>query len=1095
MPIARSVIPLVLSFASIASVAPISLAEPLPPAPVTPRPELVYDAPFFPGAVYDQEVPTPDSLLGFALGSRGATHAKIEQCLKTWAEKFPTRCKLVEYARTHENRACYYFVISSEENIANLPSLKTSLAKLADPRTTSASEADSLITKVPGVAWLAYNIHGDENSPSDTAIALSYHLLADTREETKQLLRDLVVIIDPIQNPDGRDRFLKMVAEHRGNVPNTDDQSLLHTGYFPQGRTNHYNFDLNRDWVYATQPETRGRILVLREWTPLLFTDGHELETQDTYLFSPPREPINTNIPEPTRKKWGDIFGKDQAEAFDKFGWRYYTGEWADNWYPGYSDAYASYRGAIGILDEQARIQEDGVRHANDQVETYREAIHHNIVSAVANLTTLQKNLRDIYKDYLAGRRLAMDEKGRYGKRAFAVMPTPNRARLNHFLDTLKLHGVEALETTADFTSAATDQLGRAIEKQTFPKGTILIPNRQPEAHLLAAMLEFDPRFSEQTLTDERRELLRFHRSKMYDVTAWNLTMQFGLEAFELQAGLPAGAKIQMDDKRGVTAEKIRDVGGEPVGNASNSNAAIHGSLGKVPENEGGGAALQGFAIPGGSDDALAIAAHLLEQGYKLRVTSRDTKLGETSLPRGSIIIQRQENQNTPGRFEGSRLEVLTRLQREIATATKSNLPNLVPLTTGLAPGDLPDIGGEYFPLLERPRIAVLARGSADLYDFGSIWWALDHQLGMQASYLAEDEVVPSADLRRYNVIVIPNRFAGDLPEPIIAALKPWIESGGTLIAMGSSAAALAAEKPGLSKVRKLDDVIGKTDDYALTILREWAGRTTTADLEATWATKPSMELKFPWTGALAPEDKPSEDELKRRDKWLSIFMPSGAILAARADDKHWLTLGVNDNLGWLPVTVGNGPVLMAGEGVEAPIRLGVFTPAPKSEANAPASKSAPNSPASKSEANSKEASNTKSTSASAPSPSGRGQGEGSRSSPASSSASSSSSSSDSKDDKKEEKKDDKPKANLIGWSPVPEGQEMTLRMSGLLWPEAAHRLASAPYVTRESLGRGQVILFSESPTLRGASPATTRLFLNAVILGPGLGASHPIKP
>ncbi len=1024
-------------------------AEPFPAAPPTPRAELVYEEPFFPGAIYDKAIPTPESLLGFEVGQRGSTHAQIEKCLKAWADAAPTRTRLVEYARTHENRACYYLVISSESNIRDLGDLKKNLAKLADPRTTTAAEADQLASTIPGVAWLAYNIHGDENSPSDTAIALAYHLLADTRDETKALLNDLVVVIDPLQNPDGRDRFLKMVAEHRGNVRNTDDQSLLHTGYYPQGRTNHYQFDLNRDWVYATQPETRGRIAALREWTPLLFCDGHELSPQDTYLFSPPREPINFNIPETTRKRWGDKFAEDQAAAFDKFGWRYYTGEWADNWFPGYSDAYASYRGAIGILTEQARIQEDGVRKQNQIVETYRETVHHNIVSSVANLTTLKNNLRDIYKDYLAARRAAVDEKSRYGTRAWAIAPTDNTSRLNRLIETLRLHGVEVFETNAEFTSEAKDQLGRTIAEQKFPGGTILIPNRQPEAHLLAAMLEFDPRMLDETLTEERRELLRFGRSKMYDLTAWNLTMLYGVEAYELPDA--TGARYDKDP----IVEQRRE----------------GGLVGDI-----GGQQSTWLAIPGDDDSAVQVASRLMEHGINVRLLTRDSEFDGIALSRGTLCVFVADNPQLTKKS----LPPSDRATKDGDPGALNELENLVAgaatagairMRSGLAPGDLPDIGGEFFPLLERPRIAVLARGSLDYYDYGSVWWTLDHHLGIQASYLAEDDVAPNADLRRYNVIVIPNRWAGALPDSLIANLKPWIQNGGTLIAMGSAAAALAAEKPGLSQVRQLPDVLTKLEPYALQIIREWEGRTQTADIASAWLNAPTKDITYPWSPALSAE-KPSDDERKRRDLWQGVFMPTGAILAARFDDKHWLTFGCNDARGWLPVPFGSNPILMTADNVETPVRLGAFLP-------------------------------------SSPSPSGGGSASlraGERDTgdaaspiatadtkPRATDANDNNKTNEAKDESKAEEK--KPSPTMIGWAPVPEGHDLYLRMSGLLWPEAAHRVANAAYVTRERVGRGQIILFASPPTTRGSQPGVARLFLNAVIFGPGLGASHPIDP
>ena len=319
-----------------------------------------YTVPFVANASYDASVESPDDLLGYVLGSKAVTAAEVEKCIKTWASA-SDHARLVEYGKSHEGRRLHYVIVSSPENLAKLETIKTNISRLADPRKLDNDTISELIESTPPVAWLAYTIHGDETEGSDAALAVLYHLLADTSDTTAELLRDTLVVIDPLMNPDGRDRFLKMVAENRGTLPNYDERSAVHTGYWPAGRGNHYLFDLNRDWILAIHPETRGRIQAMRAWNPLLLVDAHGMSPQDTHLFSPPREPINPNIPR-HRAKWGEVFAADQAREFDRQGWLYYTGEWHEEWYPGYTDAWASYRGAIGILYEQASIAEDGVR-------------------------------------------------------------------------------------------------------------------------------------------------------------------------------------------------------------------------------------------------------------------------------------------------------------------------------------------------------------------------------------------------------------------------------------------------------------------------------------------------------------------------------------------------------------------------------------------------------------------------------------------------------------------------------------------------------------------------------------------------------------
>ncbi|MBM3853104.1 MAG: hypothetical protein FJ399_08095, partial [Verrucomicrobia bacterium] len=364
----------------LALVPPAHGQAPLPPSPLS---GLAYDVPYFPGARYEAAVPAPEAVLGFPVGTRPATPAQIERICRALAEKSP-RVRLVSYGTTHQGRPLFYLVIATPAQLARLDALKADLAQLADPRTVTAAEGDRLAATLPAVAWMAYAIHGDELSAGDGALAVAHHLAAGTGDDVKALLESLVVIIDPLMNPDGRERCLTVVAQNRTGQPSVDDQSMLHTDAWPSGRTNHYLFDMNRDWLWATQPETRGRIRAVSEWHPHYFMEGHEMGAQDTFLFMPAREPVNPNLPA-TAKAWEERFARDQAAAFDARGWRYYTGEWNENWYPGYSASWAALRGAIGNLYEQAGIVTDAVRRPEGTLESYRESVHKQVVSTMAN--------------------------------------------------------------------------------------------------------------------------------------------------------------------------------------------------------------------------------------------------------------------------------------------------------------------------------------------------------------------------------------------------------------------------------------------------------------------------------------------------------------------------------------------------------------------------------------------------------------------------------------------------------------------------------------------------------------------------------------
>lgn len=986
----RSIPLMFLTAALAALIASYATAQPaLAPTPIA---DLVYDDPFFPGVAYNPAVPAPESVLGFRPGDRAAKHAEIERVFKALADA-SDRATLFTHGVTHEGRTLYHLAISSPDNIRRLDAIKADLEKLADPRSLRPREGDRLVQTTPAVAWLGYSIHGDETSGADAALAVAHHFIAANDDETRRLLDSVVVVIDPMMNPDGRDRYLQMVAEHRAANPNVDDQSLLHGGYWPAGRGNHYLFDLNRDWIFATQPESRGRIAAVSAWRPMLFVDAHEMGPQDTYLFSPAREPINPNIPE-SRDKWLDVFSKDQAAAFDSRGWRYYTGEWSENWYPGYSDAWATYRGAIGILYEMAGLTEDGVLRPEGRVKTYREAVHKQAVSSVANVRTLAANHEAILRDFLLERtrNIAGGEPGA-APIVWAIPPSENIGRRDALLDTLRVQGIEMHVARDGFTSPrATDQLGRTFENHAIPAGTVLIPAAQPEAPLARALLEFDPRMTAEFLESERRELLRFGRSRLYDITGWNLTMLHGVEAFTLEQPMPANA--------------VRfETPAPSAGGVDNPDAPV------------------GFVIPGVDDRAVVAAARLLERGVQVRVADEPFRFDDADYPRGSIVIARADNRAD----EPAMLESLRAVCAELGLRATG-------FASGLAPGDLADLGGSHFILLNRPRIAIITRTGVSTTDSGSTWFTIDRRLGIRATLL-DAASVAGADLRRYNVIVLPSAFGAALDGRTLERLSEWVRAGGTLVASGSSARRLAREDSGLSSVRQLPDVLDDLTDYRVGLVREWRGRSEEIDTESLWSATPKATGDDPLGDFDAP--KQGKDELEREDRWRSIFMPQGAIVAGRTDDKHWLTFGAG---GFVPVIFGNDPILMTTGGAAAAVRVGVW-------------------------------SNTNSShDAGAESTAGEGPEESDTSRPAA-------------------------KPTWIGWGPTPPGQELRVRMSGLLWPEASRRIANAAYATVERRGRGQVVLFASAPTFRAATMGPTRLFLNAVVFGPGFASSHIIEP
>ena len=329
-------------------------------------------------------------------------------------------------------------------------------------------------------------------------------------------------------------------------------------------------------------------------------------------------------------------------------------------------------------------------------------------------------------------------------------------------------------------------------------------------------------------------------------------------------------------------------------------------------------------------------------------------------------------------------------------------------INSGYGAEELPDWGGRHFRLLERPQIAILSHAGFNSYDVGVSWWSIDHHLGIRHSQI-NSSLTNYADLRRYNTIVIPSGY-NQMSEYQKEALLDWINQGGTLIAHNQSTRLIA--NTDMTNTQLLPNALENSNQYNFDLMREILALDINIDREKIHNNKVDTNINYPWETS---EEENSEEMLMSRDKWQSIFMPSGAMVAGRVDQKHWLSFGTDE---MLPLLYGNSPVQMTGDNVEAVVRIGELVP--NSQSN-----------------------NTK----------------------------------------------------RINWSSIPKGYDLNVRMSGLVWPEAAQRIANSAYLTREKIGKGQVILFSGEPNFRGAARGTNRLWLNALVYGAGLGTDARINP
>lgn len=902
-------------------------------------------------ATLDPQVPAPEAYIPHAIGADAVRYEPLVRYLQALAEASPF-VTIQTHGTTHEGRTLYHLTITSEENHARLAAIKADNARLHDPRGLSEADGNRLVDSMPAIAWMAYSIHGDELSSTDAAVQLAYQLAAGTDPATKALRDELVIHVDPLMNPDGRERFLAQLEHLRGKVPNTDHQAMHHRGLWSAGRGNHYLFDMNRDWLMQVHPETRGRAAVLLAWHPHLLVDSHEMGTQETYLMEPPREPVSGYLPASNRS-WRKQFSREQAAAFDRRGWSYYTQEWYEDWYPGYTNAWSGHIGAIGLLYEQGRTSGHAVRQEAGNVVTYRDAVDHQLTSSLANLETLRANRKAILGDFLADRRWAVSAASPFGG-VFLMPPHADTARARQFAELLTRHGIEFGYADTSFQARGLTSLwGDSAETREFPAGTLVVRSNQPHRRLVHANLSFDPRMSEAFLRDERKDIENREGTRVYDVTGWSLPMAYGLDSW--------------------WAEAVPEVPMSAVSPAAPAPPA------DVP------AADFGYLIDGASSDIYRAITTLLEDGRRIRAATKPFTVSGRSYAPGAILLRNNEN-----------AEDLHAAMNRLAKA----LPIDVRATDTALCESGPDLGGVRYVLLERPRVAIASQYPISTTSFGAAWHLLDARVGLRCSPLNVQNL-GSADLRTYNVLIIPDAgSAGALRAVLGEALDPlksWIAGGGTLIAWGDAAGVLADEELGLSSVRLKRDVLGELEAYESALRDEDSARNPEFDPDHVWRrdhvwTPPAAANGDSQDEGHEAPDRPEGDALKRLDAWQRLFNPAGgALVAAQLNPDHWICSGLGERL---PVLLAGSYLLMSKEFGAAPVRL---------------------------------------------------------------------------------------------------AEERQLRLSGLLWPEYRARAARTAYTTVERLGSGQVILFVTEPCFRGYHEGSARLLLNAVLLGPGLGADQPV--
>ena len=700
-----------------------------------------------PAASGVEAISSLSQVVGVELGEDVPDSEQVLRLAREIAARWPQRVRLVEYARSLEGRDLVLLIIAAPENLARLPEIRADLARLGDIRTTEAGAIVPGVDELPAILWIAGSVHGDEASGGDAALALATYLAASRSAEVETILANLVVVIDPLQNPDGRARFVASLRQARGIEADPEPTSAEHEQPWPGGRFSHDLFDLNRDWFALTHPETAGRVRAMLEWHPTVVVDLHEMGAEMGYFFAPPATPVNPLLA-PGYEELIRVVARANAAAFDARGWRYWTGEIFDSFYPGYGETWPSLGGAIGMTYEQASARGRVTRLKDGTLLEYRATVQHHLLAAFSTCQEVASERARFLKAWAAFRRDAVTD-GRKGPlQAFLLEEGGDPTRAAALADLLVRQGIEV---------SRSDGSG-------LPAPGFVVPLAQPLGRLARCLLQRQTAMgSDFEKEQERRDSKRLP-DEIYDVTAWSLPLLWGVPTREL-AGLPSAGTL--------TAVKAGDA---PPG-------AVRGE-GRV-----------GYLLAWRGIEAAQALAASLRAKVDVSVAAKPFVVGGRRFDRGTLVVRRAAN---PEDLAGRMSEIARRFGVEVFG-----------VDSGLTDEGI-DLGSNEVLRVTAPRVALAWDVPTAASGAGDVRYTLERVVGYPITVVRTASLA-TADLSHFDVIILPESWSargtymGVLGERGLGRIGQWVSEGGVLVAIGEGASALTEEKVALlsSKVEK----------------------------------------------------------------------------------------------------------------------------------------------------------------------------------------------------------------------------------------------------------------------------------------------------
>ncbi len=709
---------------------------------------------FEPGIAYNKSIPSPEETLGYPLGTRFTIYSDVIHYFKKLSEASP-RISLHTYGETYEKRNLYYLIITSATNQGNIEKIRTNNLKLADPVNTSPQEAAVMMKTQPVVVSYSYNIHGNEASSTEAAMQVAYRLAATDDATAKSILENTVFVMMPCINPDGRDRYVYWVNSVQRDQIAAGPRDLEHYAPWPNGRTNHYWFDLNRDWIWGIHPESRGHTAVYQQWMPQVHVDYHEQGYHNNYFTVPGTTPRNLLLPD-AYEALADTIGKANIAAFDEHQISYFTREAFDFFYPGYGSSYPSVMGAIGMLTEQGGISAGLAVKTNDEyILTFRQRIFDHYLTSMATLAKAAEQ-RPLFLDYTWK---ALNPKNSKSKTKAYFFPEQPNGYLLEVLEVLLRQGVEIEKAEADFLIKSAKQYSsRTAKEKQFKKGTYIVKTDQARHLFINSILS-----PEMAIED----------SVMYDMSTWAAPLAYNLEAYYTEQ-LPQ-----------VKTTEVSEVPKLPLGVET-------------------GEANYAYTIDWQQLNAPKALALLWEKGYRVRSALEAFSNGKKSWSRGSLVILLGRNQHKKERVHTD----MAFIAKEAGVVIDGHNTGRMRKGNDLA-------SAKNVPVKPR-KVALLVEPPFSTYTCGQIYFLFDQVTGLPIDRLRtsilNETAIPDfgarygkASLNDYEVIIMAgggSNLKKLFGKEELKTLEEWIKAGGILIATESAAEFFTEKQSKMTKVQ-----------------------------------------------------------------------------------------------------------------------------------------------------------------------------------------------------------------------------------------------------------------------------------------------------